>query len=181
MSEINWVAQDADGLVFGYECLPVSHPDNGGWLCITGAKDYIIAGVYNPNWAESLVDLNTHTYTVEGGVLRKNSDVIREASQAETTTEQDVLEAHPLYPVYMDAIRQAAFGKGERHGGNDTPFLEQPWVLLAEQHGRGFLTGQAAKKMGEAPQKDPAGFRTEVLGALNYGAMSLIFSEGVKK
>lgn len=42
-------------------------------------------------------------------------------------TEEETKDAmeHPLYPVFMAAIEQAMYGKGERHGGNKTPFLEQ--------------------------------------------------------
>lgn len=86
---------------------------------------------------------------------------------------------HPLYPVLVEAIEQAMFGKGERHGGNVTPFLEQPWAHYAKMHGRGFLTGQAAKKLEEAASKRSGdAFATEVLGAIVYAGMSVVFERG---
>lgn len=87
--------------------------------------------------------------------------------------------SHPLYPVVVKAIEQAMFGKGERHGGNATPSLEQPWVHYAKMHGRGFLTGQAAKKLEEAASKRTGeAFETEVLGAMVYAGMAVLFERG---
>lgn len=86
---------------------------------------------------------------------------------------------HPLYPIFMAAIGQAMHGKGERHGGNVTPFLEQPWVHYSKMHGRGFLTGQASKKLEEAAhQRDGESFETEVLGAIVYAGMSILKERG---
>ena len=89
------------------------------------------------------------------------------------------MEAHPMYPIFMAAIEQAMYGKGERHGGDVTPFLDQPWCHYAAMHGRGFLTGQAAKKLEEAAStRKGAAFRAEVLGAMVYLAMSVLYEEG---
>lgn len=85
------------------------------------------------------------------------------------------VETHPLYPVFLAAITQAMFGKGERHGGAFTPFLEQPWNHYAKMHGRGFLTGQAAKKLEEAAStRVGQAFETEVLGAIVYCGMAIL-------
>jgi hypothetical protein len=86
---------------------------------------------------------------------------------------------HPLYPVFMAAINQAMHGKGKRHGGSETPFLEQPIFHYAKMHGRGFLTGQAAKKLEEAAStRTGEAFETEVLGALVYAAASILRERG---
>lgn len=82
---------------------------------------------------------------------------------------------HPLLPVFLNAIEQAAFGKGERHGGARVDFLQQQWVSLAKSHGTGFLTGQAAKKINEAAESkagDP--YVSELLGALVYTGMAIL-------
>lgn len=90
--------------------------------------------------------------------------------------QMQVVVTHPLFAPLLSAIKQAAFGKGERHGGVSKPFLEQPWHALAEQHGVGFLTGQAAKKTGEAASGKTGGdWEREILGAVVYLGMSLIF------
>lgn len=86
---------------------------------------------------------------------------------------------HPLYPIFMAAIHQAMHGKGERHGGNVTPFMEQPWVHYAKMHGRGFLTGQSSKKLEEAAhQREGEAFEAEVLGAIVYAGMAILKERG---
>lgn len=88
---------------------------------------------------------------------------------------------HPLKPVLDAAIHQAMYGKGERHGGATVPFLDQPIFHYAKMHGRGFLTGQAAKKLEEAAStRSGAAFEAEVLGAIVYAASAVIFERGVK-
>lgn len=97
-------------------------------------------------------------------------DLLRKYAPMTTPAQQ-----HPLYPVLMAAIDQAMNGKGERHGGAVTPFMLQPWFHYAKMHGRGFLTGQAAKKLEEAASKrEGQAFEQEMLGAIVYTAMAII-------
>ena len=109
-----------------------------------------------------------------------NVRVAVEKEMAEEQAAHEALKAtepdqHPLYPVFMAAIAQATNGKGERHGGNRTPFLEQPWKHYAKLHGRGFLTGQAAKKLEEAAStRQGESFETEVFGAMVYLGMAIL-------
>jgi hypothetical protein len=85
---------------------------------------------------------------------------------------------HPLQAVFDSAIEQATKGKGERHGGDSIPFMEQPWVHYAKMHGRGFLTGQAAKKLEEAAStRTGEAFKQEALGAIVYMAMAILHEE----
>lgn len=94
------------------------------------------------------------------------------------TTPTEVLE-HPLFPIFIAAIEQAMYGKGERHGGARTPFLEQPWAHYVKLHGRGFATGQAAKKLEEAAStRQGEAFETEVFGAMVYLGMSVLKERG---
>lgn len=107
----------------------------------------------------------------------------RKTTKAVEQTKAEFIEErakeHPLYPIFMAAIEQAMYGKGERHGGNVTPFLEQPWTHYAKMHGRGFLTGQATKKLEEAAhQREGDAFETEVLGAIVYAGMSVLKERG---
>lgn len=92
-----------------------------------------------------------------------------------------VESAHPLKAIFEAAINQATHGKGQRHGGASVPFLDQPIFHYAKLHGRGFLTGQAAKKLEEAAStRSGAAFETEVLGALVYAAAAVIFERSQK-
>lgn len=85
------------------------------------------------------------------------------------------VDDHPMKPVFDAAIHQAMHGKGERHGGATVPFLDQPIFHYAKMHGRGFLTGQAAKKLEEAAStRSGTAFETEVLGAIVYAAAAII-------
>lgn len=89
------------------------------------------------------------------------------------------IREHPLYDVLSAAILQVTDGKGARHGGDVTPFLEQPWLRLAEAHGIGFLTGQAAKKLEEAVTNYAPGddaYTRELLGAMVYIGMAVLFA-----
>lgn len=96
------------------------------------------------------------------------------------TKRQEEILNHPLAPVFMAAIEQAMFGKGERHGGNVTPFLEQPWVHYVKMHGRGFATGQAAKKLEEAAStRSGEAFENEVMGAIVYSGMAILKERGI--
>lgn len=92
------------------------------------------------------------------------------------TPEQE--QQHPLFPILMAAIGQAMYGKGERHGGASIPFLEQPIFHYAKLHGRGFLTGQAAKKLEEAAStREGEAFIQEVLGAIVYAASAVLHEQ----
>jgi hypothetical protein len=88
---------------------------------------------------------------------------------------------HPLYDVYRKAIRQALDGKGQERHGQQRLFEKQPWVTITDTHGLGFLTGQAEKKLREAfankDKADDAWFEKELLGALNYIAMALLYKD----
>jgi hypothetical protein len=90
-------------------------------------------------------------------------------------SDESQMRLHPLYPIFMAAIRQAMFGKGERHGGARTPFLKQPWAHYVAMHGRGFATGQAAKKLEEAAStRKGEAFETEIYGAMVYLGMAIL-------
>lgn len=91
---------------------------------------------------------------------------------------------HPLELIFRAAIEQVTRGKGERHGGEATPFYDQQWVFQAKVHGNGFLTGQAAKKLTEAVtsgnrESDPDAFEREILGAIVYLGMALLHVRGL--
>ena len=82
---------------------------------------------------------------------------------------------HPLFPIFLQALDQVMHGKGERHGGKTTPFMQQPWLHYANMHGSGFLTGQAAKKLEEAvTTKKGEALEQELLGAIVYTGMAVL-------
>ena len=105
---------------------------------------------------------------------KKNSQEASNKAAEQAAYEQE-LKDHPLYPVFMSAIHQVMYGKGERHGGGKIPFMDQDWVRLGQAHGRGFLTGQACKKITEAAEtRHGTDFEIEMLGAIVYAGMAVI-------
>lgn len=85
---------------------------------------------------------------------------------------------HPLQSIFNDAILQVTSGKGQERHGDGKEFFEQPWKHLADVHGRGFLTGQAAKKLEEAQRfTDRDKWKREMLGAIVYAAMAVLYGE----
>ena len=92
-----------------------------------------------------------------------------------TEAQQQKPELHPLYPVFMAAIERVQNGKGEIHSGTAVPFMQQHWRRKADTHGRGFLTGQASKKVDEAAE-NYAGvkFVNEMLDQIAYAGMSIL-------
>ena len=89
--------------------------------------------------------------------------------------DQDTQKAdHPLQSVFDAVIHQAQHGKGNERHGNGKPFMQQPWVDLADTHGRGFLTGQAAKKLQEAQSMEGERWEREMLGAIAYAMMAVL-------
>jgi hypothetical protein len=77
--------------------------------------------------------------------------------------------------VFDAVIAQVTTGKGQRHGGGEQPFFEQPWFTTTQQVGIGFPLGQAMKKLGESSSKpDAESFETELLGAIAYAAMAYL-------
>lgn len=62
------LAQDEDGLVWGYTKKP--KPKEADWL---GGECYklIATGKENPNWRNTLIDLDVDDYEFDGGILRR--------------------------------------------------------------------------------------------------------------
>lgn len=117
-------------------------------------------------------------HPVTGKILMQGAPMVEDKITM-IEPQADRVEDHPLYAVFMDAIKQAMHGKGERHGGARTPFLEQPWAHYTKMHGRGFATGQATKKLEEAAStRNGEAFEQEVFGAIVYAGMAILKERG---
>ena len=86
-------------------------------------------------------------------------------------------QPHPLRAIYGAALEQLTHGKGERHGGDAVPFLEQRWLALSDAFGGQGLFWQAGKKLEEAMGKEGEARERELLGALNYLAMGILYEQ----
>ncbi len=86
----------------------------------------------------------------------------------------DAMAYSQLEDILGEALAQASSGKGfERHSKGEL-WEDQRWHRVAKDHGLGYLTGQAAKKIGEQyGYEDPERRVQEILGAINYLAMAI--------
>lgn len=89
-------------------------------------------------------------------------------------------EHHPLQAVFDRCIEQVTSGKGDERHGYGRGFYDQPWVELAQTHGVGFLTGQSEKKLKEAQSMDLDAWEREMLGAIVYAAMAILYRFAVE-
>jgi len=94
-----------------------------------------------------------------------------------------IVISDPMYGslagVLQHAHDHAARGKGhDRHGDDDTPFLEQPTMKITRMVGIGYPAGQIMKKADEATRMvgraeyDAA--VAEFLGIINYAAAAIL-------
>jgi hypothetical protein len=83
-----------------------------------------------------------------------------------------------LAAIFRDAFDQASYGKGKDRHAQGERFEDQPILDIGRRRGRGFVLGQAEKKIGEADRMVNRGehgaARRELLGALNYIAAAVI-------
>lgn len=88
---------------------------------------------------------------------------------------------HPLVVTLASVVEQAVSGKGEDRHGHGRDYLDQPWVELARDHGPGFLTGQAGKKLTECVQNwtrwTQEQRKNELIGAIAYLGMTITFED----
>lgn len=168
----------AEGLI---KQLPLDHDGRNSWLANYGSNSVVVRTY--PSTSTHVWDVPEEALSADikdGEVVFK--EAISQDAFVKALLEEIKLSQHPLYVTLTQAIKQAMYGKGERHGGDATPFLDQPWHHYAKLHGRGFLTGQAAKKLEEAASTrsgDP--FISECLGAIVYIGMSIIFESNLSK
>lgn len=81
---------------------------------------------------------------------------------------------HPLQEIFDACLDQVTSGKGEERHGKGSDFYDQPWFDVANCHGTGFLSGQAAKKLKEAQGFSGERWEKEMLGAIVYATMAVL-------
>jgi len=82
-------------------------------------------------------------------------------------------------------------GKGEERHGHGASLENQPWKLITDNVGTGFVIGQAMKKLMELKTfssssvdeklsaKDYAAWRREALGVIVYTTMAIMYRDKV--
>lgn len=140
------------------------------------------AVIVNPLPADrAIIDAATavvDTITTQESIINQLRDDLTDARNGwEAAVNDNNAYNHPLDYVFDEAVEQAARGKGEERHGRGKDFLEQPWVELTDQFGTGGLFWQAGKKLREAQHLKAAARRRELLGAINYIAMALVYDD----
>lgn len=83
-----------------------------------------------------------------------------------------------LVDTLMEAYSQASSGKGDERHGRGMDFTEQPLFTIMREHGVGFATGQAVKKLGEAHTllglRGKEAAINELYGAIVYTAAAIM-------
>lgn len=106
------------------------------------------------------------------------------------TEEKDNLDfSDPNYETLARILKmaygQASTGKGKERHANGRKFDDQPIMTIAKDHGLGYQTGQAEKKLKEAHTllkikgKDAA--IRELLGVINYTAAAIAYIENMEE
>lgn len=95
--------------------------------------------------------------------------------------QHDAATDHPLEEILNECLNQVTSGKGNERHGNGREFMDQPWRRIADIHGHGFLTGQAAKKLDEAQGFDDLSrWNREMYGVIAYAAMAIYYRNKIK-
>ena len=77
--------------------------------------------------------------------------------------------------VFEKCLDQLTAGKGEERHGQGKEFYDQTWYHAYKVHGRGFLTGQAEKKLIEAQSfEDREKWLREMYGVIVYAGMAIL-------
>lgn len=86
-------------------------------------------------------------------------------------------------------LDQVFEGKGKERHGFDSALKDQPWKLITDNVGTGFVLGQAMKKLmelksftpksnsNEDRQKALAAWKREALGAIVYTVFAIMYRE----
>ncbi len=126
-------------------------------------------------------DRSRVTDTRSAGIWPADIDPAEPDEPTEPTEDTDDRDYDDLRRQIDAAFAQAATGKGRERHADGRRWTDQPIFTVARQHGVGFLTGQAAKKLGEAAAMSRRGehakARHEMLGAIVYAAAAAHMAE----
>jgi hypothetical protein len=145
-----------------------------------GPMIFIGSSEFGSEFVEKIGDGRIWTWGGLGRSKATGFDLIAEC--AEPAKAPGVVLSSPNYEalgaIFRDAFDQASAGKGKDRHAQGERFEDQPILDIGRRRGRGFVLGQAEKKIGEADRmlnRDERGAaRRELLGALNYIAAAVI-------
>jgi len=104
-----------------------------------------------------------------------------------------MLDKKHFEEVLSDVCAQVFEGKGEERHGHGQDLEHQPWKLITDNVGTGFVVGQAMKKLMELKTfssssvdeklspKEYAAWRREALGVVVYTTMAIMYRDKVNE
>lgn len=113
--DYKWIAQDADGAIWGFQLEPAANVIHNGFYTSVGDNEFVEKGNPNPGWRDSLIDLEKEDYEIVDGIL------IRKPKAKKQLTDTELLDAiveHKLIVDWMDDGRSLIWKAGG--GGVDT-------------------------------------------------------------
>ena len=142
----------------------------GVYLAVKAAREPTVQlDKYEGMLTEIALALDGGTGTCEWSTM---PDEVRRLVDNDCYTVPDGYES--LFNVFVNAMRQAAEGKGKARHANGQPFERQPTCLDARELGIGFPVGQARKKALEAVRLEGMHRVHELLGAINYLGIAVV-------
>jgi hypothetical protein len=102
-----------------------------------------------------------------------------------------MLDKKHFEKILEEACGQVFKGKGEERHGHGKNLEDQPWKLITDNVGTGFVIGQAMKKLMELKtfsssaideildEKDYLAWRREALGAIVYTVMAIMYRDKI--
>ena len=101
-----------------------------------------------------------------------------------------MLDKEHFEKILKDAAAQVFQDKGEERHGHGQKLEHQPWKLITDNVGTGFVVGQAMKKLlelktfsssidGPLSNKDYLAWRREALGVIVYTVMAIMYRDSI--
>lgn len=105
------------------------------------------------------------------------------------TTSNKLITKENFYNILEQASLQVFSGKGQERHGHGLDLADQPWKVITDNVGTGFVLGQALKKLMElrtfVPKENTlsakehafAAWKREALGAIVYITMAILYKQ----
>ena len=93
--DYRWVAQDARGEIWKFQLEPTANTIHNGFYT-GGDNEFVEKGKPNPNWRDSLIDLEKEDFAIVDGTL------IRKPKAKKKLTDAELLNAIEEYRLIVD-------------------------------------------------------------------------------
>lgn len=91
--DYKWIAQDARGEIWGFQLEPAANVIHNGFYTNGGDNEFVERGKPNPNWPDSLIDLEIEDFEIVDGILTRKPKAKKELTDTELL---DAIVKHEL-------------------------------------------------------------------------------------